>query len=217
MRRQQMTQQVLKGLFLVVLIVASCSAPSDDGAGGGCGGSEASITCLDVTGIVPTSLGTDTTNVDALRDQCRDPVSGAVTGPEPFGDHNARVTLVNRQFPTTTATDRAFDIRIIGYSVTYTLNQGGCPAAARGCPPLTGFTVSGESITIPVGQTVTVTLPFVPLRTKNEYVQAGGELGIAAPSYSATYTFTAQTIGLVDTFTVQGSAQFTITDFNNCT
>ncbi len=209
-----MTQQVLKGLFLVVLILASCSAPSDDGAGGGCGGSEASITCLNVTGIAPTSLDEDTTNVDALQDQCRDPVTGAVTGIEPFADHNAQVTLVNQQFPTTTATDRAFDIGIIGYSVTYRLNQP-CPAAARGCPPLTALT-SAESIVIPAGQTVTVTLPFVPLSTKNEYVQAGGELGIAAPSYSATYTFTAQTIGVNDTFTVQGSAQFTITDFNNC-
>ena len=214
MRRRQMTQQALKGLFLVVLILASCSAPSDDGAGGGCGGSEASITCLDVTGIAPTSLGTDTTNVDALRDQCPDPATGAVTGVEPFGDHNAIVTLMNRQFPTTTATSRSFDIRIIGYSVTYRLNL--CPAAARGCPPLTAFTVSGESIVIPAGQAVPVTLPFVPLSTKNEFVQAGGELGIAAPSYSATYTFTAQTIGVNDTFTVQGSAQFTITDFNNC-
>jgi hypothetical protein len=215
MRCPQMIQQGLKGLFLVVLILASCSAPSDDGAGGGCGGSEAAITCLSVTGIVPTSVTGDTTNVDALQDQCRDPVTGAVTGLEQFGDHNALVTLVNQQFPTTTDRDRAFDIRIIRYSVTYRLNL--CPAAARGCPPLTALPVSGESIVIPVGQTVTITLPFVPLSTKNEYVQAGGELGIAAPSYSATYTFTAQTIGLVDTFTVQGSAQFTITDFNNCT
>ena len=215
MRRWRMTQQGLKGLFLVVFILASCSSPSDDGGSGGCGGSEAAITCLNVTGIVPTSLGTDTTNVDALRDQCRDPVSGAVTGSEPFGDHNATVTLANKQFPTSTSTDRAFDISIIRFSVTYTLNQGGCPAAARGCPPLTGFT-TGESIVIPVGQTVTVTLPFVPLSVKNQYVQAGGELGIAAPSYSATYTFTAQTIGVNDTFTVQGSSQFTITDFNNC-
>jgi hypothetical protein len=159
----------------------------------------------------------NTSNVDARQDQCQDPVTGAVTGIEPFGDHNALVTLANKQFPTSTATDRAFDIRIIGYSVTYTLNQGGCPAAARGCPPLTGFTVSGESIVIPVGETLTVTLPFVPLRVKNAYVQAGGELGNAAPSYTTTYTFTAQTVGLVDTFTVQGSAQFTITDFNNCT
>jgi hypothetical protein len=209
-----MTQQVLKSLFLVVLILASCSAPSDDGAGGGCGGSEASITCIDVTSVAPTTSTGDSTNVDAQQNQCLD-LTGMVTGIETFTDHNARVTFVNRQFPTTTATDRAFDIRIVGYSITYRLNL--CPTAARGCPPLTGFTVSGESIVIPVGQTVIVTLPFVPLSTKNEYVRAGGELGIAAPSYSTTYTFTAQTIGLNDTFTVQGSAQFTITDFNNCT
>lgn len=213
MRRRQMTQQVLKGLFLVALILASCSSPSDDGAGGGCGGSEASVTCLNVTGIAPTSLDIDTTNVDALQDQCRDQ-TGAVTGIEPFGDHNALVTLVNQQFPTTTSTDRAFDIGISGYSVTYRLNQP-CPAAARGCPPLAALT-SAESIFIPAGQTVTVTLPFVPLSKKQEYVRAGGELGSAPPSYSATYTFTAQTIGVNDTFTVQGSAQFTITDFNNC-
>ena len=216
MRRRQMTQQGLKGLFLVVLLLVSCSGPSDDGAGGGCGGSEAAISCLNVSGITPTYMDENTSNVDAQQDQCRDQ-TGVVTGIEPFTDHNALVTLVNRQFPTSTTAERAFDIRIIGYSVAYTLNQGGCPAAARGCPPLTGFTVSGESIIIPVGETLQVTLPFVPLRTKNEYVQAGGELGIAAPSYSATYTFTAQTVGLNDTFTVQGSAQFTITDFDNCT
>jgi hypothetical protein len=208
-----MTQQILKGLFLVVLILSSCSSPSDDGAGGGCGGSEAAITCLNVTGVAPTSLDQVTTNVDALQDQCLDQ-TGTATGIEPFGDHNALVTLVNQQFPTTTSTDRAFDIGISGYSVTYRLNQP-CPAAARGCPPLATLT-SAESIFIPVGQTVTVTLPFVPLSKKQEYVGAGGELGGAPPSYSATYTFTAQTIGVNDTFTVQGSAQFTITDFNNC-
>ena len=214
MRRWQMTQQGLKSLFLVILILAGCSAPSDNGAGGGCGGSDASITCLNVTRITPTStISGDTSNVDARQDQCRD-LTGAVTSIEPFGDHNALVTLANTQFPTSTGqTSRAFDIGTLGFSVTYTLNQ--CPAAARGCPPLTGFT-SGESIVIPAGQTVTAILPFVPVSVKNQYVQAGGELGTAAPSYTVTYTFTAQTIGLIDTFTVQGSTSFTITDFNNC-
>jgi hypothetical protein len=214
MRCPQMIQQVLKGLFLGVLLLASCSSPSDDGAGGGCGGSDASITCLNVTGIVPTYLSEDTSNVDALQDVCaRDPVTGAVTL-EPFGDHNALVTLVNTQFPTSTSTDRAFDIGITGYSVTYTLNQP-CPTGAVGCPPLTTLT-SGESIFIAAGQTVTVTLPFVPISRKTEYVQAGGDLRNAPPSYTATYTFTAQAIGVNDTFTVQGNAQFTIADFNNC-
>src|SRR5439155_10340537 len=105
MRRWQMTQQGLKSLFLVILILASCSAPSDNGEGGGCGGSEASITCLNVTGITPTSVKGDSTNVDARQDQCTD-LTGVVTSIEPFGDHNARVTLVNSQFPTTTATGR---------------------------------------------------------------------------------------------------------------
>src|SRR5262245_55155807 len=100
MRYSQMIQQVLKGLFLMVLLLASCSSPSDDGAGGCCGGSDASITCLNVTSIVPTYLGEDTSNVDALQDVCaRDPVTGAVTELEPFTDHNADVTLVNMQFP----------------------------------------------------------------------------------------------------------------------
>jgi hypothetical protein len=214
MRCPQMIQQVLKGLFLVVLILASCSAPSDDGAGGGCGGSDASITCLNVTGIVPTYLDEDTSNVDALQDQCRDPMTGAITGIEPFTDHNALVTLVNKQFPTTQPTDRAFDIGITGYSVTYTLNQP-CPTGAVGCPPLTTL-ISGESIFVAAGETVTVTLPFVPISRKTQYVQAGGDLGNAPPSYTATYTFTAQAIGVNDTFTVRGSAQFTIADFNNC-
>ena len=214
MRCPQMIQQVLKGLFLVVLLLASCSSPSDDGAGGGCGGSDASITCLNVTSIVPTYLDENTSNVDALQDVCtRDPVTGAVTL-EPFGDHNADVTLVNKQFPTSTPPARAFDIGITGYSVTYTLNQP-CPTGAVGCPPLTTLT-SGESIFIAAGQTVTVTLPFVPISRKTQYVQAGGDLRNAPPSYTATYNFTAHTIGANDTFTVQGSAQFTIADFNNC-
>jgi hypothetical protein len=214
MRCSQMIQQVLKSLFLVVLLLASCSSPSDDGAGGGCGGSDASITCLNVTSIVPTYLDEDTSNVDALQDQCRDPVTGEITGIEPFTDHNADVTLVNKQFPTSTSTDRAFDIGITGYSVTYTLNQP-CPTGAVGCPPLTTLT-SGDSIFIAAGETVTVTLPFVPISRKTQYVQAGGDLGNAPPSYTATYTFTAHTIDANDTFTVQGSAQFTIADFDNC-
>jgi hypothetical protein len=214
MRRLQLTPQVLKGLFLVVLIFASCSSPSDNGAGGGCGGGGASVNCLNVVRITPTStVSGDTSNVDALQDQCRD-LTGTITGIEPFGDHNALVTLANTAFPTATGpSSHPLDIGVTSFTVTYTLNQ--CPAAARGCPPLTGFT-TGASIAIPAGQTVTVTLPFVPISVKNQYVQSGGELGAAAPSYTVIYTFTAQTIGLIDTFTVQGSAPFTITDFNNC-
>jgi len=209
MGRQQMTQQVLKGLFLVVLMVMSCSAPGSDNPEEGCGGTEASVSCLDIISITPaSSTGGNSSNVDAFRELCVDPSTGAVTS-EVFTDHSASITFRNELFPTSTGT--GFDIRITGYSVSYRLNQ--CPAASRGCPPLTGFTVSGESIFIPNGGTATVTLPFVPLRVKNEFCAGGGERGDAVPSYTATYTFTAQTTRFNDTFTITGSAQFTIGDF----
>jgi hypothetical protein len=209
MRRWQVAQQYLKGLFLVALILASCAAPGGDNPAEGCGGTEAAISCLEVTGIVPTSRTEgNTSNVDAFQELCVDSTTGAVTLFETFIDHNADVTFANGLFPTATT---GFDIRILGYTVAYRLNQ--CPAGARGCPPLTGFTVSGESILVPDGQSRTVSLPFVPLRVKNEFCAAGGETGAAIPSYTAIYTFTAQTTRLNDTFTVTGSAQFTLGNF----
>lgn len=205
-----MTQQSLKSLFLVALILASCSATGgSDNPQQGCGGTEATVSCLAITGIAPkTTGGGNSSNVDAFQEVCVDPTTGAATSRETFTDHNADITFSNMQFPTARA---GFDLRITGYTVSYSLNQ--CPTAAVGCPPLTGFTASGESILILKGQTVTVTLPFVPLRVKSEFCAAGGERGRAIPSYTATYTFTAQTTGFNDTFTVTGSSQFTIGDF----
>ena len=204
MRRSQMARQGLQSFFLVALILASCSAPGSDNPAEGCGGLEATVSCLEIVRIAPTS-----SNIDAFQTLCVDPNTGTVTA-EPFTDDNALVILANMQFPTAQA---GFDIRVIGYSVSYRLNQ--CPAAALGCPPLTGFTVSGQSIFIPQGQSVAVTLPFVPLRVKNEFCASGGQRVGAIPSYTATYTFTAQTTRFNDTFTVTGSAQFTIGDFDS--
>ena len=203
MRRWQRVRQSLQSLFLVALILASCAAPGSDNPAEGCGGIEASVSCLEITGIAPTSK-----NVDAFQELCVDS-SGNITAEESFTDHDADITFSNTLFPTA---QTGFDIRIIGYSVAYRLNQ--CPAAARGCPPLTAFTVAGESILIPNGgPPVTVTLPFVPLRVKNEFCAAGGERGRATPSYTAIYTFTAQTTRFNDTFTITGRSEFTIGDF----
>jgi hypothetical protein len=210
MRGWQVTQQGLKSLFLIMLILVSCSAPDSDNPEEGCGGIEATVSCLNIVSIVPTNGS----NVDAATHACSiDPTTGVVTSVEPaLTDHNADVTFSNTQFPTATG---SFDIRVIGYRVSYVLND--CPRAARGCPPLPGFTVQSETILVTAGSTVTRTLPLVPLRVKQAYVNAGGELGIAAPSYSAFYTFTAQTTRFNDTFTVEGNTEFTITDFDTCT
>jgi len=204
-------QQGLKSLFLIMLILVSCSAPDSDNPAEGCGGLEASVSCLEIVSIAPTSTaGGNSSNVDAFQELCVDSTTGQITSTEAFTDHNASVTFSNMLFPTATGT--GFDIRITGYSVSYRLNNP-CPATALSCPPLTGFTVAGESILVLNGQTVVVTLPFVPLRVKSEFCTQVRAPENVPPSYTATYIFTAQTTRFNDTFTVTGSAQFTIGDF----
>jgi len=206
MRRWQRARQ---GLCLVVLILVSCSAPGSNNPQEGCGGVEASVSCLQINSIVPIANGVNTSNVDAHQDICIDPATGNVTAVETFTDHNAQITLTNKKFPTAS---NSFDIRLIGYSVSYSINQ--CPMRARGCPPLPGFTVASQTTIIPANSSVTLTLPFVPLRVKDAYAAAGGELFSAfLPSYDVTYVFTAQTVNFNQTFTVSGDAEFTIGDF----
>lgn len=216
MRWWQMARQGLQGLFLVSLIFMGCAAPGGESTAEGCGGLEASVSCLDIVQIAPTATaGGNSSNVDALQDVCRDPVSGDVTGVEPFTDHSAQITFTHTRFPTASG---SFDIRILSFTVSYTLNQ--CPARAIGCPPLTGFTAS-STLLVPAGEegksnSVTATFPFVPIRVKDEYVTSGGELSFFLPSYTATYVFTAQTTRFNETITARGSAEFTIGNFNNC-
>jgi len=210
MGRWQMARQGLQGLFFVALVLASCSAPGGNNPQEGCGGTEATVSCLQINSIVPVADATPTSNVDVHQDICIDPATGKVLSTEKFiGDHNAQVTLLNKKFPKASG---GFDIRLLGYSVSYRLNQ--CPALARGCPPLTGFTVASQTAVIPQGSSLTLTLPAIPLRVKEEYVAAGGEVFSASlPSYGVTYTFTAQTISFNQTFTVSGTTEVTIGDF----
>ena len=212
MARWHLARQGLKSVFLVALILVSCSAPGSDNPAEGCGGREASVSCLNIVSVAPTVNGTITSNVDAARHFCQDVLTGETTGAEPaLTDHNADITFSNTPFPTSLGT---FDIRVISYSVSYRLNQ--CPRTARGCPALSGFSAQSDSLLITTGSSVTRSFPMVPLRVKAEYVAAGGELNSPPPSYSALFVFTAQTTRFNDTFTVEASAEFTIADFDTC-
>ena len=215
MRRWQMIQQGLRSLFLMVLILASCAAPGSDNPQQGCGGTEASVSCLNILSIVPKNSAANTSNVDAFVHVCsRDPVTGQPTSFETLTDHSADVAFSNTKFPKALGT---FDIRIIGYSVFYERN-GPCPSpsVAQACPSLAPLSVQ-ETIVVPAGGTVTRGLKFVPLEVKLVY--AGNfdvRLPIPVLSYTALYVFTAQTIGLNDTFTVEANREFTIADFDTC-
>ena len=211
MRRWQMTQQGLKSLFLVALILASCSAPGSNNPAEGCTGTEAFVSCLNILSVVPTT----TSNVDAFVHVCsRDPVTGQPTSFEKLTDHSADVAFSNTKFPTARGT---FDIRIVGYSVSYERN-GPCPSpsVAQACPSLAPLSVQ-QTIVVLAGGTVTRTLPLVPLAVKIEYARNFDvRLPIPVLSYTARYVFTAQTIGLNDMFTVEADTEFTITDFDTC-
>lgn len=209
MRHWPMTQQGLTGLFLVVLILAGCAAAGNDSPAEGCGGVEARVSCLQVTNVTFVS---GSSNVDARRTSCFDSTTGITTPDVPLTDDSVQITFMNNPFLTA---DKSvgFAIRLLGFSVSYSLNQ--CPASARGCPPLPGFTESAPTVIIPaLGGSASLTVPLVPLRVKQAYTAAGGELFSASlPSYAATYVITAETVGFNDTITATAATSFTIGDF----
>src|SRR5262249_59874933 len=104
-------------------------------------------------------------------------------------------------------------VTLQNFSIRYTLNS--CPSGAT-CPVLDTLPLApGQTVTIPARSSVTITLPFVSLAKKFEYVSKGGSL-LAFPSYTATYTITG-TDAFHNSVSVRGSAQFTIGDFDYCT
>lgn len=195
------------GTLLLLLLISACG---EVGGSGQCGGAEDSGSCVRIESIIPSYLGANTSNVDAAQDACVDS-TGAVTGIESFTDHGAAILVSNSSLPGAPAnTTRIVTLR--DYSVEYSINR--CPAGSV-CPALTLLTVApGQTTVIPANGSVSFTLPFVPLATKDEYVRLGGSLG-TFPSYTALYTITG-TDAFNKSVSIQGAAEFTIGDFNNC-
>jgi hypothetical protein len=186
------------GLFLVGVLgfLSACSSPGGDG----CGGVEAVVSCVTVTSVEPiTAAGVDSSTVDAFKDDCTPPV---------LADYNANIEFSNTPFPGGT---ESLPVNITRVTISYTLNN--CPASAV-CPPLPGQDFPW-ALQIPMDGTASDTFPFVPISVQVAYVDGGGSRQ-PPPSYSANYTFTAQTQGFTDTFAVQASASFSIGDFPGC-
>jgi len=205
------------GLLGLALGLLGC----DGGLGGSgqCGGANDSDACVRIDKIEPVYMDVPSSNVDVKRSICTpdDPktLTTDETVLEPFAvaDHNAKVTISNAPLPGVGPTADT-SVTLQDFSISYSLNS--CPAAAIGCPPLdTLRAVPGLTVTIPPESSVDITLPFVSLAKKFEYVSRGGSLS-AFPSYTATYII-AGTDAFNNSVSVRGSAQFTIGDFNLCT
>lgn len=205
----------LFALWILGLALGLLGCEGGLGGSGQCGGASDSDACVRIDKIEPVYLGQTVSTVDARRSICTPdnpttPTDETVL--EPFGDHDAIVTISNAPLPGVGPV-AAVSITLQDFSITYSLNS--CPATAIGCPPLdTLRAVPGQTVTIAPGSAAEITLPFVPLAKKFEYVSKGGDL-VAFPSYTATYII-AGTDAFNNSVSVRGSAQFTIGAFDNC-
>ena len=195
------------GLLGIVLGLLGCE--SGNGGSGQCGGASDSDSCVRIDKIEPTYMGQMSSNVDAMRDICIPDNPATLTDEtvlEPFADHNVIVTISNAPLPGFGPIADA-SVTLQDFSISYSLNS--CPASPIGCPHLdTLRVVPGQTVTIPPRSSVAITLPFVPLAKKLEYLSIGGGL-LAYPSYTATYII-AGTDAFNNPVSVRGSAQFTI-------
>lgn len=200
-------------------VLAGCG--DEVGGSGQCGGVADSGACIKIESIAPTYEvgGGDTSNVDAFMDVCSvDEDTGEQTL-EVITDHNASVTFRNDPLPGADS-DTGRDVTITRYVVSYTLNR--CPSGAT-CPQLASVSPPGQSILIRAGGTVATELKFVDLATKMEYAEGVGDnlfpphtaAAVEFPSYNAVYTFEGTDV-FNNPIALQGSAEFTIGDYNNC-
>ncbi len=213
------------GIGALLLLIAACGevgsvvgdiVGGDIGGSGQCGGGANTGSCLRIESIKPQYDSKDTSNVDVNRAVCNafEVSQDSTTEPklEVFKDHSAQISISNR--PLSDITESVIsDITLNKYSITYSLNR--CPGG-NNCPgSLPALLVDpGQTIVIRKNEAITVTLPFVPLATKDAYNSLGGPLD-DFPSYTATYT-----LGGTDSFknpvSVTGSVEFTIGAFDNC-
>jgi hypothetical protein len=174
-----------------------------------CGEATPSGACLSVLSVVPTVNGVSTSNVDVVQGKCGDPSEPLKQTWEPFTDHDVVFTLsndgpVNYHDPA----DLAPAVVINGFKAEFRLNQ-----ACNGCvglPPLEG---DGPTTTVRGGREASFSLPMMPLRSKQAFVDTGGDES-QYPSYSVTYTLDGT--DPTGAFKIKASTNFTVGNFNNC-
>jgi hypothetical protein len=210
MKFRQSRRTWVVGLFFsgYALLLVSCGGPG----GPECAGIETVTSCVTVRSVQPVDGATDaeTSDVDAVQVTCSD---GSA---EPFAAHRADVTFNNTPFPEFVGLideeeQDTLPVTILGFEVTYKLDF--CPTGAV-CPPLTGFS-RAMTLEVPAQGEATLTVDFVPLNVKAEFVSQGGS-ALAFPGYTAEYTFAGKTNFFEDSFKVTASVPFVIGNFDNC-
>ncbi len=228
----------IKGLFLALGVagLVSCGSGDEAGGGGSCGGADESGICLQVNLIEPVHLdGAISLAVDV--DAIADCIAGLPLDPEPFTEHEAAIT-----FSATLVSGNpvaASFVQITGMVVTFTQNTTDplvtcVPAAPTSAPctavpgpgPAIAQLTTGVDVFIPVGTSVTQTLPMMNGERLNLYTAASGfDIFTAGPfdpigdnaflSYTVRYLFTGED-EFGNSVDATGATQVSIGAYDNC-
>lgn len=174
-----------------------------------CGKATPSGACLSVISVVPATNGDMTSNVDVVRGKCGDPSEPLKQTPEPFRDHDAIFTLSNEgPISVHDPAELAPAVVITSFDVSFQLNT-----TCQGCPVLEALHGLGPTVTVLGGHEVSVSVPMMPLRSKQEFLDKGGDAD-QVPSYSAIYKLHAK--DPESDFTIEAAATFTVGNFDYC-
>lgn len=197
----------MRGIFVVLALAGSGCAEMTQ-----CGAKTGSGACLMVDSIIPTYEGANTDSVDVVQNNCIMGTGMAATVfPEPFTDHGANVTVTNTQ--TDKGSVRAPAIVLQNFTIKYTVN--GCPTGVS-CPALDDLVVSpGQTVSIESGASATFTLPLMPIRKKQEFIDKGGKPQ-SFPGYTAQYIMTGPPDDPDAKETLVGYTGFTIGSYDYC-
>ena len=205
MRKGRKTAVLLGFLWATLLMLLY--ACGEIGGSGQCGGVEDSGVCVTVVSIEPFDETTDTADVDAFAaEDCDGDL--LTLDPEPLFKHSATVTLSADLIPILTAPPAPEFVTFTSYTIDYIPSDANLIFA----PALT-TQVFGTTIRVDIDSTTPTDLELVPIQTKLQYVDLGGDPRVSI--YSVIYTFEGTTQfnkGVV----LQGSTTVNIGDFNNC-
>lgn len=192
--------------MLALAAVAGCAEQSQ------CGATTNSGACLRVDSIIPTYESSNTDSVDVVQNSCLVGTGAtAMTVPEPFTDHDADVTVTNTQLDKGSV--RAPAIVLQNFTIKYSVT--GCPPGGS-CPQLDDLVIApGQTVSIESGQSVSFTLPLMPVRKKQEFIDKGGD-PTKFPGYAAQYVMTGPPDDPDARETLVGYTSFSIGTFDYC-
>lgn len=196
--------------FLIFAIFASCGGVFEDveGQPGG-SGSKDTGSLVDIE-VEPVYMDDVCYNVDCSRDpDCNN--DGTLDDPEPFQDHDAQVTAINRHLPGSEENGSATTIYLERVTIEFSSPNPAAPAIGRRDVALSVVIPAPDS-----GETekeTKFTVPFVDLRAKAAF--AAAYAGGSPQRYNAHYTF----YGVNEyghEVELEADVWFTMGDFDNC-